>query len=235
MSTRTEFKIAIWCHQDTFCGIMTPYNDIDLVQIGSGNEWLVAWRCQACSALSHYLNKLKGRRFETSWRPCYVTVKTMLQKAISILQMIKSPVRECGISSAISQGMLLNKQSCDWWLETWRSYGVTVITTPFRYYKWLRLQWESVEVSLVQVMACRLFGAKPLPEPVEGPVIWNVMTAMLRHCNNYATKRDFGITNDYISNERVWRFALLLARTCYWINSRTTGDWKHHDAHVVSL
>ena len=40
---------------------MTPYNDIDLVQIGSGNEWLVAWRRQACSALSHYLNKLKGR------------------------------------------------------------------------------------------------------------------------------------------------------------------------------
>ena len=38
--------------------------------------------------------------------------------------------------------------------------------------------------------------AKPLPEQVEGPVIWNVMTAMLRHCKNKATKRDFGITND---------------------------------------
>ena len=32
MSTRTEFNIAIWCHQDTFWGIMTPYNDIDLIQ-----------------------------------------------------------------------------------------------------------------------------------------------------------------------------------------------------------
>ena len=31
---------------------------------------------------------------------------------------------------------------------------------------------------------------------VEGPVIWNVMTAMLRHCNNKATKRDFVITNN---------------------------------------
>ena len=83
--------------------------------------------------------------------------------------------------------MLLNKQSSDWWLETsWRSCGVTVITTPFRYYKWLRLQWESVDVSLVQVMACRLFGTKPLPEPVEGPVIWIVMTAKLRPCNNNA-------------------------------------------------
>ena len=40
-------------------------------------------------------------------------------------------------------------------------------------------------------MACclaapSLVGAKPLPEQVEGPVIWNVMTAMLRHCNNNA-------------------------------------------------
>ena len=60
------------------------------------------------------------------------------------------------------------------------SCGVTVITTSFRYYKRLRLQWESVDVSLVQVMACRLFGAKPLTELAEGPVIWNVMTAMLR-------------------------------------------------------
>ena len=138
--------------------------------------------------------------------------------------------------SAISQGMLLNKQSNDWWLETSRrSCGVTVITTPFRYYKWLRLQWESVDVSLVQVMACHLFGAKPLPEPVEGLVIWNVMAAMLRHCNNNATKRDFGITIDYISNGRVWRFALLLAWVCYWTNNRATGDWKHQDAHVASL
>ena len=137
---------------------------------------------------------------------------------------------------AISQGMLLNEQSSEWWLETSRrSCGVTVITTAFRYYKWLRLQWESVDVSSVQVMAWCLFGAKPLTEPVERPAIWNVMTAMLRHCNNNATKRDLGITNDSISNERVWRFALLLARVCYWTNSRSTGDWKHHDAHVASL
>ena len=59
-------------------------------------------------------------------------------------------------------------------------------------------------------MACRLFGANPLSEPVGWPVIWNVMTAMLRHCNNKATQRDFGFTNDFISNERVWGFALLL-------------------------
>ena len=57
-------------------------------------------------------------------------------------------------------------------------------------------------------MACclaapNLFGAKPLHEQVEGPVIWNVMTAMLRHCENNATKRDFDITNDLIPSERV--------------------------------
>ena len=84
-------------------------------------------------------------------------------------------------------------------------------------------------------MACRLFGTKPLPEPVDGQVIWNVMTAMMRHCSKSATKHDFGITSDYISNETVWRFALLLARTYYWTNSRVTGDWKHEDAHVASL
>ena len=31
--------------------------------------------------------------------------------------------------------------------------------------------------------------------------------------NNNAVTRDFGITNDYISNEKVRRFPLLLART----------------------
>ena len=67
--------------------------------------------------------------------------------------------------------MLVNEQSSNWWLETsWSSCGVTVIATSFRYYKWIRLQGESVDVSLVQVMARRLFGAKPLPGPVEGPV-----------------------------------------------------------------
>ena len=64
-------------------------------------------------------------------------------------------------------------------------------------------------------MACCLagpimLGIKPLPDQVKGPVIQNAMTAMLRHSSNNATKPDFGITNDYISSERVWRWALLL-------------------------
>ena len=139
--------------------------------------------------------------------------------------------------------MLLNEQSSDGWLGTsWRSVGITVITTPFRYYKWLHLQSEIVDVSLVQVIACRLFGAKPLPEPVERPVIWNVMTAMLRHCNNKAAKRDFGITNDYISNGRVWRFALLLAGDAIEqtveqvvIGNIKTLMWRHCNNNDISV
>ena len=65
-------------------------------KIGSGNEWLVAWRRQACSALSHYMNKLKGGWFVTSWRTCCVTVITQLQNAISVLQIDKFPGRKCG-------------------------------------------------------------------------------------------------------------------------------------------
>ena len=101
--------------------------------------------------------------------------------------------------------MLLNKQSNDWWLETsWRSCGVTVITTQFRCQKWFRLQLKSVGVSLVQVMACRLFGAKPLPEPVEGPVIWNAMTAMLRPCNNNAVITVITTSCVYTNCEMRW-------------------------------
>ena len=124
----------------------------------------------------------------------------------------------------------------------WRSVGITVITTPFRYYKWLRLQWESVDISLVQVMTCRLLGATPLPEPVEEPVIWNAMTAMLRHCNYKATKRDFGITNDHISNERMWRFALLLAGDTIeqtverlGIGNIKTLMWRHCNNNAISV
>ena len=66
-------------------------------------------------------------------------------------------------------------------------------------------------------------------------MIWNVMMVMLRHCNKNATKHDSGITNDYISNERVWRFPLLLASTYFWTNIRVAGDLKYHGAHVASL
>ena len=147
--------------------------------------------------------KLSGRWFETSWRSYNVTVITMLQKAVSVLQLITSPARECIMFS------LLLARTCCW-------------------------------------------------KTVEWPVIWNVMTAMLRHCNNIATKRDFAITNDFISNERAWRFPLLissgiihykdyvsrervwmflllLARACCWTIIRWDADLGRHNAHVASL
>ena len=101
----------------------------------------------ACSALSHNLSQLKDRRFETLWRPCCVTVITLLQNAISYYKRLPLKWESVEVCFVISQDMLLNKQSSDWWLETSRrSNGVTVITTPFRYYRWLRLQWESADI-----------------------------------------------------------------------------------------
>ena len=124
------------------CGVtvITPfryyrfrYNDY----VSSERVWMshwFRWWLVACSALSHYLNQLKDRWFETSCRSCCVTVITMLQNVISVLHMITSPM-SVEFSFVISQVMLLNKQSSDWWLEiSRRSCGVTVITTPFRYY-----------------------------------------------------------------------------------------------------
>ena len=56
---------------------------------------------------------------------------------------------------------------------------------------------------------------------VERPVIWNVMTVMWHFCINQATKRDFGITTEYISNERVWIFPLLLTGHA----AEQTAEW----------
>ena len=176
------------------------------------------WWLAACSALSHYLNKLKGRWFETSWRPCCYKTRFWYY---TWLHLQWESVDVCFV---ISQDMLLNKQSNDWWLETsWRSCGVTVITTQFRCYNWLHLQWERGEVSLVQVMACRLFGAKPLPEPVEGPVIWNAMTAMLRPCNNNAaiTTRVVFIQIAKCADRRAHTMGHAGSETCFIWNALT--------------
>ena len=154
--------------------------------IATGPYWWYV-NIGTCSALSHCHEPVEGpviwNVMTAMLRHCYNNA-TKRDLGITNDYISNDSVEVCFV---ISQDMLLNKQSSDWWLETsWRSCGVTVKTTPFQYYKWLRLQWESVGVSLVQVMACRLFGAKPIPEPVEGPVIWNVMTAKLRPCNNNA-------------------------------------------------
>ena len=41
---------------------------------------------------------------------------------------------------------------------------------------------------------------------VKRTVIWDAMAPMWSHCNDNAAKRDFGITNDYVSNDSVLRF-----------------------------
>ena len=48
---------------------------------------------------------------------------------------------------------------------------------------------------------------------------------------NIMTKlQNADITNDYVSNERVLVFPLLLARICRWTNNRLAGNLKQHDA-----
>ena len=56
-------------------------------------------------ALSHDmpLRKLSsGLWFGTLWRSCELPVMTMLQNAISVLQMISFPIKTCGFSFALS-------------------------------------------------------------------------------------------------------------------------------------
>ena len=74
----------------------------------------------------------------------------MLQNAILVLQMITSPVRECGGVICYQQG-------------------------------------HAVEQTLERL------------------VIGSIMTLMWRHCNN----ANFGITDDYVSSERMRMFPLL--------------------------
>ena len=69
----------------------------------------------------------------------------MLQNAIGVLQMIMSPVIECGCFLCYKPG-------------------------------------HAVEQTVDQLWIC------------------NIMMLMLRHCNNNAMKRNFGIANDYVSH-----------------------------------
>ena len=124
---------------------------------------------------------------------------------------------------------LLLARACCWTVE-WLVIG-NIMTLMWHHcnnnaISILRLQCESVEVSLVQVMACRLFGAKPLPEPVEGPVIWKAMTAMLRPCNNNAvitviTTRVVFIQFAKCADRRTRTMGHAGSETCFVWNART--------------
>ena len=110
--------------------------------------------------------------------------------------------------------MLLNKQSSDWWLKTsWLSCGVTVIITQFRYYKWLRLQWESTDVSCATSKG----------------ILW------LCRCKNNAIKHNCNDTNDYVSNYRVSMSLLVPARTCFWATCQEVGYLGRHGTRSCSV
>ena len=70
---------------------------------------------------------------------------------------------------------------------------------------------------------------------VKRTVIWDAMVRVWSHCKDNVAKRDFGITNDYVSNERVLMFHLLLVRICRWTNNKVAGDSTLHDGHMRSL
>ena len=62
---------------------------------------------------------------------------------------------------------------------------------------------------------------------IKRTVISDAMAFMWSHCNDNAAKRDFSITNDNVSNERVLMFSLLIARICCWTNNRVAGIWNN--------
>ena len=133
-------------------------------------------------ALSHDmpLSKLSsGLWFGTLWRSCELPVMTMLQNAISVLQMISFLIKTCGCF-------------------------------------------------FCSVMTCRWANC-------QADCDWDAMALMWIPCNDNAAKWDFGITNDYVSNQRVLMFPLLLVKICCSTNNRVAGDLTLHDALVVSL
>ena len=127
------------------------------------------WWLVACSALTHYLNQLKDRWFETSWRPCCITNNNATKRDFGITNDYIPKWESVVVCFVINRDMLLNKQSSDWWLETsWRSCGVTVIKTPFRYHSYVYIymyivfsflwnsNWFTIMLSIVYNYACHL-------------------------------------------------------------------------------
>ena len=153
------------------------------------------------------------------------------------------------ISIAISQGMMLNKQSSGWGFETsWRSC-VTVITmlqnaisvfqlatSPFKEFRCFLVSaktrcWEKLSSG-------RWFRAPWCSCGV-------TVKTMLQNTISQTADSHIGMSNvisagivyyrDYVSNERVSMFRLLFARLCFWTNSRLDADLWRDDAHVTSL
>ena len=147
------------------------------------------------------LNKQsRGWGFDTSWRSCGITGITMLDNAISVSQRFRPQLHCLVISFALSHDMLFSKLSSERWFWTpWRSCRVTAMT----------MLQNSISVLQMISSANKVFGYlfcsqswHAVEQIVKRTVISDAMALIWSRCNDNAAKRDFGITNDYVSNER---------------------------------
>ena len=146
-------------------------------------------------ALSHDmpLRKLSsGLWFGMPWRSCELTVMTMLQNVISVLQMIMSPIRECWCFLCFYSGYAV-QQTIRWGFDTsWRSCGVTVITI-LQNAIWV-LQMISSSIKVLGYFFCSQ-SWHAIEQIVKWTVTSGAMMLVCHHCNDNVAKRDFSNGN----------------------------------------
>ena len=147
----------------------------------------------------------------------------------------RSQLKRLDVSFALSHDMPLSKWAncqADWFGTPWHSYELPVMTM-------LQNVISVIQMISFPIKTCGCFFCSQswhaIEQIVERTVIWDAMALMWTPCNNNAAKCNFGITNDYVSNQRVLMFPLLLVRICCSTNNQVAGDLTLHDAHVVSL
>ena len=94
--------------------------DITIDYVSSERVWRFhwfRWWLVACSVLSYYLNQLKDRWFEMSWRPCCITVITMVRSAISVLLMITSSMRVRRFALLLARTSYWKKPRASWFVQ----------------------------------------------------------------------------------------------------------------------
>ena len=163
------------------------------------------------------LNKLSsGYGFETTWHSCGVTVITMLRNAISVLQMISSPIKVFGYFFCSRSWHALSKLSSGRW------FGILV---------------SKMILSTLRECWCFLcyWPGHAIEQTIEWLGMWHFMTLMWGRCNNNASKRSFSFTNNFHPNQGVSIFLLLSVMGCRWANCQADCDFERYDARVSSL
>ena len=152
-------------------------NNASKGDFGITNDYVSSKRI-ATSLKTLLIEQSNGWWFATSWRSCGVTVMIMPQNAISILQMITSPVRECGCFLCYKQCRLLNKQSKGWGFETsWRSGCVTVITM-------LQNAISVLQMIISPIREFRCVFWSQSEQIVKRSEIWDAITLLWHHCKD---------------------------------------------------